>query len=217
MLIEFRFKNYRSFRDEATLSMEATGLGPFKKSLISYGSLNLLPSVAIYGKNGGGKSNVIRAFWLAVQFIKNAQRTQHENAKIPVIPFALNDYSEDEPTEFEFIYTLDGIKYWYSFAATKEKIYKEYLYHAPKGQKALVFKRENQSFIFTEEKAKRKLISETVASNQLFFSLACTMNDAICATAMKWFRELLYFSRDYSDIPKQLLDYSNDAGDFGLC
>ena len=40
MLIEFRFKNYRSFRDEATLSMEATGLGPFKKSLISYGSLN---------------------------------------------------------------------------------------------------------------------------------------------------------------------------------
>ena len=173
--------------------------------------MNLLPSVAIYGKNGGGKSNVIRAFWLAVQFIKNAQRTQHENAKIPVIPFALNDYSEDEPTEFEFIYTLDGIKYWYSFAATKEKIYKEYLYHAPKGQKALVFKRENQSFIFTEEKAKRKLISETVASNQLFFSLACTMNDAICATAMKWFRELLYFSRDYSDIPKQLLDYSNDA------
>ena len=138
-------------------------------------------------------------------------RTQHENAKIPVIPFALNDYSEDEPTEFEFIYTLDGIKYWYSFAATKKKIYKEYLYHAPKGQKALVFKRENQSFIFTEEKAKRKLISETVASNQLFFSLACTMNDAICATAMKWFRELLYFSRDYSDIPKQLLDYSNDA------
>ena len=53
MLIEFRFKNYRSFRDEATLSMEATGLGPFKKSLISYGSLNLLPSVAIYGKKWG--------------------------------------------------------------------------------------------------------------------------------------------------------------------
>ena len=211
MLIEFRFKNYRSFRDEATLSMEATGLGTFKNSLIKYGTLNLLPSVAIYGKNGGGKSNVIRAFWLAVQFIKNAQRTQHENARIPVIPFALNDYSKDEPTEFEFVYTLEGIKYWYSFTATKEKVYKESLYHAPKGQKALVFNRENQSFNFTEEKAKRKLISETVAPNQLFFSMACTMNDIACINAMKWFRELLYFSRDYSDIPKQLLDYSNDT------
>ena len=29
-------------------------------------------------------------------------------------------------------------------------------------------------FDFTEEKAKRKLISETVAENQLFFSVACT-------------------------------------------
>ena len=68
MLIEFRFKNYRSFRDEAVLSMEATGLGSFKKSLIPWSSTTkLLPAIAIYGKNGGGKSNVIRAFWLAVQ------------------------------------------------------------------------------------------------------------------------------------------------------
>ena len=38
MLIEFRFKNYRSFRDEATLSMEATGLNSFKNSLIPLSS-----------------------------------------------------------------------------------------------------------------------------------------------------------------------------------
>lgn len=62
MLIEFRFKNYRSFRDEAVLSMEATGLSSFKKSLIPWSSTTkLLPAIAIYGKNGGGKSNVIRA------------------------------------------------------------------------------------------------------------------------------------------------------------
>lgn len=93
MLIEFRFKNYRSFRDEAVLSMEATGLSSFKNCLIPLSSKSkLLPAIAIYGKNGGGKSNVIRVFWLAVQFIRNAQRTQHERAAIPVNPFALNDY-----------------------------------------------------------------------------------------------------------------------------
>ncbi len=228
MLIEFSFKNYRSFRDMAVLSMEATGLGSYKNSLISYGSLKLLPGVAIYGKNGGGKSNVIRAFWLAVQFIKNAQRTQHEKATIPVVPFSLNDYSLNEPSEFKFVYTLDGIKYWYTFSATKDKVAKEYLYHAPKGQKALVFSREGQRFSFTEEKAKRRLISETVAENQLFFSVACTMNDTACACAMRWFREKVFFSRDYSDIPHQLLEYSHDtnmlraisdyakAADFGI-
>lgn len=210
MLIEFKFGNYRSFRDEAVLSMEATGLGRLKSSLISYNSLNLLPAVAIYGKNGGGKSNVIRAFWLAVQFIKNAQRTQHEDAEIPVRPFLLNDYSKDTPTFFEFTYVLDNVKYIYGFSATKEKVFSEYLYHAPKGQKATVFARTNQEFTFTEEKAKRKLISEAVAPNQLFFSVACTMNDAACVSAMKWFREYVFFSRDYTDIPKQLLSYSND-------
>ena len=211
MLIEFRFKNYRSFRDETILSMEATGLGAFKNSLITYNNSKLLPGAAIYGKNGGGKSNVIRAFWLAVQFIKNAQRTQHEKAAIPVIPFALNDYSASEPSEFAFIFTLDGVKYWYSFAATREKVFTESLYHAPKGQKALVFSRRGQSYSFTEDKARRKLISEAVAENQLFFSVACTMNDAACSGAMRWFRERVFFSRDYSDIPRQLLEYSEDA------
>lgn len=207
MLIEFRFKNYRSFRDEAILSMEAVGLGTMKNSLIQYNNMKLLPGAVIYGKNGGGKSNVIRAFWLGVQFIKNAQRIQHEKASVPVIPFALNDYSENEPTEFEFDYISNGIKYWYSFAATKEKIIRESLYHAPKGQKAQVFVRKGQKFSFTEDKARRKLISETVAENQLFFSIACTMNDSACINAMSWFREDVFFSRDYTDIPRQLLEF----------
>ena len=93
MLIEFRFKNYRSFRDEAIMSMEAMGLGSKKDCLIHYKSQKILPTVAIYGKNGGGKSNVIRAFWLAVQFIKNAQRTQHEQYKVLVWIFC--DTAED--------------------------------------------------------------------------------------------------------------------------
>lgn len=210
MLIEFKFTNFRSFRDEAVLSMEATGLGTMKDCLINYNALRLLPSVAIYGKNGGGKSNIIRAFWLATQFIKNAQRTQHENAPIPVSPFLLNDYSADEPSSFEFTYVHNGVKYIYGFSATKERILTEYLYHSPKGQKAIVFVREDQNFTFTEEKTKRSMISEAVAPNQLFFSVACTMNDSACVSAMAWFRECVYFSRDYSDFPKQLLDYSDD-------
>lgn len=212
MLIEFKFQNFRSFRDETVLSLEATGLSSFKNSLIKHGTKKLLPGVAIYGKNGGGKSNVIRAFWLAVQFVKNAQRTQHENSEIPVNPFALNDYSRNEPTTFEFIYTLDDVLYVYGFSATKEKIISEYLYHSPNGQKALVFSREYQNFNFTNkaEKARRTLISEAVAENQLFFSIACTMNDSDCVKAMRWFREFVYFSRDYTDVSTQLFENIDD-------
>ena len=37
------------------------------------------------------------------------------------------------------------------------------------------------------------------------------MNDSVCTGAMRWFREKVYFSRDYSDIPSQLLEYSSDS------
>ena len=210
MLIEFKFSNYRSFRDETVLSLEAIGLGAYKGCLIPFRTKHLLPAAAIYGKNGGGKSNVIRAFWLAVQFIRNAQRTQHENAPIPVQPFLLNDTSRDEPTSFEFIYTIADVKYVYGFSATKKEVFKEYLYYAPKGQLSMVFERDHQSFRFRNnaDKKRRQLITEAVSANQLYFAIACTMNESTCQMAMSWFRENIFFSRDYTDIPAQLIEYS---------
>ena len=212
MLINFKFSNYRSFKDDTNLSMKAIGLSDFKDSLLKHGTATILPTVAIYGKNGAGKSNVIRAFWLAVQFIKNAQRTQHEKASIPLTPFLLDDYTKNEPTVFEFTYVVDGIKYIYGFSANSKTILTEYLYHTPKGQKATIFTREEQSFKFPDntERRMKELISEAVAENQLFFSLACTMNYKPCIMAMKWFREKIAFSRDFTDIPKQLIEYSNN-------
>ena len=212
MLIEFKFSNYRSFKDEGCLSLEATGLRAKKQILIPCKPTNLLPAAAIFGKNGGGKSNVIRAFWLGVQFIRNAQRTQHENAPVPVQPFLLDDYSAEEPAFFEYTYIRNGVKYIYGFSATRESVLREYLYHAPKGQKAMVFSRTGQNFDFRENSMKklRDLIREAVDRNQLYFSVACTMNEPVCKAAMGWFREDLFFSRDYTDIPEQLIEYSED-------
>ena len=208
MLLEFSFSNYRSFRDENCLSMEANGLKTFKSSLLSFGRKDYLPVIAVYGRNGGGKSNLIRAFWLAVQFIRNAQRTQHESAPIPVHPFRLNDYSESKASSFEFDYVTDGVRYLYGFSATNAAIEEEYLYHWPKGQKAMVFHRSAQIFDFptNSEKKRKEMIGGAVASNQLYFAVACTMNEPSCIAAMKWFREKVFFSRDYTDIPPQLID-----------
>ena len=85
MLLYFKVKNYRSIRDEAVLDMEAAGLHDAAKNLLPFGKKEYLPAVAIYGKNGGGKSNLIRSMWLAVQFICNAQKTQTENEQQEII------------------------------------------------------------------------------------------------------------------------------------
>lgn len=213
MLINFEFYNYRSFRDKTILSLEAKGNGEYKSCLIPYKKSGILPAAAIFGKNGGGKSNIIRAFWLGVQFIRNAQKTQHESAPVPVRAFALNDYSMNEPTGFEYQYLSEGIKYTYGFSATSKEIIQEYLYASPKGQKSIIFTRDKQEFKFpaNKEKKKKEMIAEAVGANQLFFSIACVMNYKPCIAAMRWFREAVHFSKDYTDIPKQIIDNFEDA------
>lgn len=212
MLLYFKVKNYRSIRDEAILDMEATSLRDQKENLLSFGNKLYLPAVAIYGKNGGGKSNIIRAMWLAVQFICNAQKTQTEQAPVPVNPFALNEYSAHEPTEFEFAYIQDNIKYVYGFSATRKEIISEYLKSWPHGREKLIFSRKYQNFKFPEnnEKKRKELIKEAVRSNQLFFAISSTMNYQPCIDAMKWFREKVLFSRDFTDINRNLIEYSED-------
>lgn len=213
MLLNFEFYNYRSFRDKTNLSMEAKGNAEYRRCLIPYKKSGILPAAAVFGKNGGGKSNIIRAFWLGVQFIRNAQKTQYEKAPVPVRAFALNDYSVNEPTGFEYQYVVDGIKYTYGFSATSKKIIGEYLYASPKGQKSVIFTRERQVFSFPAngDKKRKEMIAEAVAENQLFFSMACVMNYQPCIAAMKWFREFIYFSKNYGDIPKQLIEYAEDS------
>ena len=54
------------------------------------------------------------------------------------------------------------------------------------------------------------MISEAVAANQLFFAVSCTMNYKPCIEAMRWFREYIVFSRDYTDINRNLIEYRED-------
>lgn len=212
MLLYFKVRNYKSIRDWAVLDMEAAKLRDQTENLIGFKHDAYLPVAAIYGKNGGGKTNIIRAMWLAVQFICNAQRTQVEHSPVPVRPFALNDYSYQEPTAFEFGYVQNGIKYVYGFSATRESIVSEYLKAWPNGREKKIFSRTEQHFDFpknSEEKMKH-LIGEAVAPNQLFFAIACVMNYKPCIEAMQWFREKIVFSRDYTDLNYNLIEYRED-------
>ena len=58
MLIQFSFKNYKSFRDDTVLDMTATKITEHGDRVISIGKEKLLPVAAIYGANASGKSNV---------------------------------------------------------------------------------------------------------------------------------------------------------------
>ena len=64
MLIRYSVENFKSIRDKVELSMEAVGISELKETLITgKDGDKYLPLAAIYGPNGGGKSNVLQSFY----------------------------------------------------------------------------------------------------------------------------------------------------------
>ena len=62
MLIQFCFKNFKSFRDDTILDLSATKITENSNHVIHIGTEKILPIAAIYGANASGKSNVVDAF-----------------------------------------------------------------------------------------------------------------------------------------------------------
>lgn len=62
MLCQFTVKNFKSIRDEATFDMQAAAISEHEnRIIIDKDEEKYLPVSAIYGPNGGGKSNVLAA------------------------------------------------------------------------------------------------------------------------------------------------------------
>jgi AAA15 family ATPase/GTPase len=64
MLLQFTVGNFKSFRDKATISLEATHDDWREDDNIAHlenPHLRLIKAAAIYGQNAGGKSNLIEA------------------------------------------------------------------------------------------------------------------------------------------------------------
>ncbi|WP_394354092.1 ATP/GTP-binding protein, partial [Methanothrix sp.] len=61
MLLEFSVSNFLSIKDEITLSMVASTDKFLSKNTIQFNKNILLKSVAIYGPNASGKTNILYA------------------------------------------------------------------------------------------------------------------------------------------------------------
>ena len=62
MLCQFTVKNFKSIRDEVTFDMQAAAISEHENRIIKDVDEELyLPVSAVYGPNGGGKSNVLEA------------------------------------------------------------------------------------------------------------------------------------------------------------
>lgn len=227
MLIEFRVKNFRSFQDEQVFSLVANSQKQHKNNTfkIENENLTLLKSVAIYGANAAGKSNLIAAL-MAMRTIVTKSAIVQRGEKLPILPFLLGN-NKDKPTEFEVSFIAQDTRYRYGFSTTKNIVIKEWLYAYPNGRIQQWFSRiyddKVSEYTYGDMRnlsGEKKLWEKSTRENALFLSTAIQLNSKQLKPIFDWFLGL-NISRNFGEFgnsldvtvgifqkqPKEIIDY----------
>lgn len=212
MLIEFSVKNFLSFKEKVTLSMEKGNGDENLENVITNNITDLLKTAAIYGANASGKSNILKAFTCAILMVKNSNLIPIEGKWNFIKPFLFDETSKKSPSEFEFIFIVNNVKYRYFFSADKNKVYDEILdaYYSQKPTNIFTRTKTN-NYVFNSDKNKLESLATNNTENKLFLSTATTWNYDKTKDAFLWFSAAIDTYDSFNEIAdKDLIDYSND-------
>lgn len=221
MLIEFSVKNFLSFKDKVTLSMEKGNGDEVLDNVVNVDNIGLLKTVAIYGANASGKSNILKALTCAILMVRNSSLISVGGKWTFIRPFLFDEVSKNEPSEFEFIFITNGVKYRYFFSADANKIYDEVLdaYYSQKPTNIFTRTKTN-IYEFNNDKNKLESLSTNNTENKLFLSTATTWNYDKTKDAYLWFANAIDTYDSFDNIAdRDLIDYSNgdtDLKEFSL-
>lgn len=221
MLCQFSFKNFKSYKHETTLDFQAASLPEFKDSLITDNNVaTLLPVSAIYGPNGGGKSNLLMALSCVISTIVNPVNELGKNQTVPIlqqqvraIPFAFDSESSHEPTEFRLFFRVGQNEYCYYIAFLNDTVESEYLFRKAVTSKksATIFEREGND-ITLGYSINRKGMNTDVNPKMPYLSfLAINYNIPVINEVISWFEGCII--RNYANpiVEYQLMLNSNEV------
>lgn len=175
MLCQFTVKNYKSIRDEMTFDMQAAAISEHENNIIRDKDGELfLPISAIYGPNGGGKSNVLEAMHtLASKVLRPLYATGDKEERIflqkrlLIEPFAFSKETKSQQTEFEIFFRTEIAEYRYKLHIMKDVVNYESLDRVKldTGRRSALFERD------TEEISLKGVFSKLKASEDLSATL----------------------------------------------
>jgi AAA15 family ATPase/GTPase len=141
MLLSFSVTNFRSFRDKQTLSMVASNRHadhPEHLTAIPNDENKALPVAAIYGANGGGKSNFVKALQRFQNLVCEGTK---KDSSIERSVFALDERCKREPTEMEVQFVNDGRAFVYGAKFLDDRVAEEWLSEMSAGRETQLFQR----------------------------------------------------------------------------
>lgn len=153
MLIMFRTRNFNSFKDDVILDLRKTSYTQHPGHTFKCGDYELLKTVAIYGANASGKSNLISAITrfgsdVVNQLYDMDKDFQRSNSRtlISAQPFLLTDKIDNE-IEFEMVFYNNGYTFQYGYSIEEKMIKTEWLFV----NNEVVFDRANENIEFGDK------------------------------------------------------------------
>lgn len=204
MLCQFTVKNFKSIRDEVTFDMQAAAISEHEDRIIKDNDNELyLPVSAIYGPNGGGKSNVLEALNSLVTKVlrplyatSNNEEIAIKMKKFVIESFAFDEKTINEPTEFELFFRTSLAEYRYELIVKKDVIEYERLdrIKLETGRKSALFERNEDEIILKGAFAALKTSDELSDTLPLlsYLGIAYSKNEVV-KDVIDWFDEEISF------------------------
>lgn len=207
MLARFTVGNFLSLKDKYSLSFIAKKKDKsLPESIFTSNKQDLVKSIAIFGANASGKSNLIKALRFTKGMVVNGLKKSLADS-IEVDPFLLNTTTEKSPSFFE-LEILSGKKtFVYGFEVSSKKVSKEWLYQFP--NQKILFERLNQEIktnvhFFREGTASAR---KNTRENVLFLTVVASLNGVISKELVEAIKKI----RVISGLEKnKTLNYSFD-------
>ena len=204
MLCQFSVKNFKSIRDEVTFDMQAAAISEHEDRIIKEADSELyLPVSAVYGPNGGGKSNVLEALHSLVSKVLRPLYATNNNEKIAmkmkkfeIEPFAFDEGTRRSPTEFELFFRTASSEYRYELIVKREVIEYEKLdrIKIETGRKSALFERDENEITLKGAFARLKTSDELSDTLPLLSYLGITYSkNEVVQDVLDWFDEKIDF------------------------
>lgn len=196
MLLSFRVSNFLSIREEQEFSFLTSSAPSRPPGPEHEGWVNDVGTLAgIFGANASGKSNVLKALEFMDTAVKESYMQWAAKDSTPVAPFALDAACQDEPSLFEAVFQLDGVRYQYGFRLTQREVAGEWLYAYVTHRRQVWFERDVSSdevwYFGKSFTGRNKVIADLTRPTALFLSAAAANNHRMAMRAERFFRDRL--------------------------
>lgn len=196
MLIQFRFKNFKSFRDDTVLDFSATEDTENEYRIAKVGDERILTAAGIFGANASGKSNVIKAFRYMMEYVTSSVVYSRDKVRgiNRLTPFLFDNKSKDAESLFEVFFSRETGRgytiYNYGFSVSQNGVTEEWLnYKAASGKEynSIFYRGKNELDLSGIPEKRRENIKISLEKETLILSLGSFLKINRFKIVIDWF------------------------------